>query len=243
MNKYSYLTKTALLVAAILILGGIAVGCGGDDDDSSSTGGTTKSGTGGASSSNTTGTGGSSATTSSTAGSNATAANACTTTTTTCGGQSCDVSTANTALAAKYKQLSSLQSSVCYNACCTADNVCGAKLKFGGLAGTFIPMIGGTAEGGCVALNQEGTANTACPAATEGAAGEDAGAGRTTNVMAQGIQNMMGDVFNYSGCCRPDSKCGLNLTDIGLGCVANEDIGQLNAFFATMSPKGKTCTK
>jgi hypothetical protein len=115
----------------------------------------------------------------------------------------------------------------CLKACCTPDNKCGAQLTGMGFGAALLT------GGSCVEANQNGNINTSCPNSL--GADEDAGTTAATGPMAQ-LTNM----FNYKGCCRPDGKCGLQLDKISLGCVANENIKDISAFFGNFVT-AKTC--
>lgn len=215
MNFFKYLTKTSISLAIFLLIGGVALGCGGDDDDDVTPGQGGQSNVGSGGTSNTNATAGTTGAAGSTAGA------ACVTTTT-CGSESCDVSAGSTQLASTFFSMA------CFKACCTADNKCGAQLAGQGLGAAFLT------GGACMEVKQQGNLSTSCPNSISN--DDDAGTAPTTGPMTQ-ITNM----FNYKGCCRPDAKCGLDLTKLGLGCVANENIKDLASFFGDFVA-AKTCT-
>jgi DNA-binding beta-propeller fold protein YncE len=65
--------------------------------------------------------------------------------------------------------------------CCTSRNECGAFFA-----------------GGCLARDQHGTRDSACP-------------------------NERVGTISATGCCRTDGRCGLDLSRVGMGCVAREE--------------------
>jgi hypothetical protein len=221
MTLFKHITNPSSLLAVFVLIGGAVLGCGGDKDDNNSntSAGTGSGGTAGANGgSGATGTAGTSGTAGTTASSTCVA-------TTTCN-QACDVTTFSAKVSAQYMSMA------CLKACCTTDNKCGAQLM--GM-GTGAMLLNG---GSCVELGQTGTndpTGTKCPGTTTTTAG-DAGTSSTS-----GFGALLGNLFKYTGCCRPDGKCGLDLAELGLGCVANENIKNISPLFGTLVT-AKACT-
>jgi hypothetical protein len=198
MRNYNYLTKLFVLLAAIGLIAVTIIACGGDDDSGPADSGPTGVVGGSGGSTSVTGKGGT------TGGGTAGAAGSSSTCEkeTTCGSGPCSTATLTSGLGM-------FSAFVCAKACCTADNKCGTSLSGTGMAATFF------SGGACNEQNQAGKEDTNCPNL-----GGTQDAGTTTT-------NPIAGIFNYKGCCRPDGKCGLMITTLGLGCIANEDVGNI----------------
>jgi hypothetical protein len=128
-----------------------------------------------------------------------------------CGTTSCSSSDIDiTALAATAR---SILGTPCIEACCTADNKCGASAKITAYTpGIGLMVIVATT---CTERDQPGIESEACPKFFETFESviEDAGPMNWDSL----------ESLDFAGCCRSDGTCGYLVSMTGLGCASVAD--------------------